>query len=282
MAVWLTSPLLVVVGTLLALAGGSQTRPLWDSLPFLVWIWVAGLNVLAWTPATLTRSERFYDLIGSTSFISSVGLVWWFVQPSVAGSILLLCVATWSARMAWFLVGRIRQQGKDGRFDTIKTDPFRFLNAWLMQAIWAYICLAPVVVLVSVSPYAGWSTWMVAGITVWMVGFAIEVISDEQKRRFRAARPDGNGFITSGLWSKSRHPNYVGEIVLWTGLTIPAIPVVSGWQMAALITPVFVYVLLRFVSGVPLLEKRSDEKWGGLPEYEAYKNRTPILFPKPF
>ena len=184
--------------------------------------------------------------------------------------------------MAWFLVGRIHRQGKDGRFDTIKTDPFRFLNAWMMQAMWAFLCLLPVAIRLDADTAAGFSVLFWTGLVVWVIGFSIEVISDEQKRQFRERHPDGNAFIQSGLWSISRHPNYVGEIMLWAGITLMAVPVVSGWLWIVLITPLFVYSLLRFVSGVPLLEARSDAKWSGQEDYEAYKKRTPILFPLPW
>jgi len=183
--------------------------------------------------------------------------------------------------MAWFLVGRIHRQGKDGRFDAIKTDVIRFLNAWMMQAIWAFLCLLPVTVRLTDGPHAGFSPLFWAGLIIWAIGFAVEVVSDEQKRRFRKRHPDGSAFIQSGLWSISRHPNYVGEISLWTGMTVMALPVVSGSLWVVLITPLFVYSLLRFVSGVSLLEARSDAKWGGQEEYETYKSRTPILFPMP-
>ena len=280
--VWATTPVLLLIGTLLALAGGSTTRPLWDSWPLLVWVWIAGVNVLAWVPAFILRSERFYDLTGSFSFISSMIGLFVIAQPGLPATLLMLAIVLWSGRMAWFLVGRIHRQGKDGRFDDIKTDPWRFLNTWLMQALWAFICVGPVVAAVDAMPGMGWTPWLLAGLLVWTFGFAIEVIADEQKRRFRKQHPDGKRFITRGLWAVSRHPNYVGEIILWTGLCIAAIPVFSGWQWAFLITPVFVFVLLRFVSGVPLLEQRADEKWGGQTEYEAYKKRTPVLFPVPW
>ena len=184
--------------------------------------------------------------------------------------------------MAWFLVGRIRRQGKDGRFDTIKTDPIRFLNAWMMQATWAFLCLLPVLVRLEEGPSAAPSALFWMGLSLWAFGFLIEVVSDEQKRGFRIKHPDGNQFIRNGLWSISRHPNYFGEILLWTGVTVMAVPVVSGWQWIVLITPIFVYLLLRFISGVPLLEARSDAKWGGREDYERYKDSTPVLFPLPW
>jgi steroid 5-alpha reductase family enzyme len=209
-------------------------------------------------------------------------LVGFLIQPGVAGWIMIGCVVMWSGRMAWFLVGRIRRQGKDGRFDTIKTDPIRFLNAWMMQAIWAFLCLLPVLVRLEEGPSAPPSSLFWMGLCLWACGFLIEVVSDEQKRGFRIKHPDGNQFIRNGLWSISRHPNYVGEILLWTGVTVMAVPVVSGWQWIVLITPIFVYSLLRFVSGVPLLEARSDARWGGREDYERYKDHTPVLFPLPW
>ena len=61
-----------------------------------------------------------------------------------------------------------------------------------------------------------------------------------------------------------------------------AFPALQGWQLATLISPVFVYLLLTRVSGVPLLERKADKKWGGQPEYEAYKANTPVLVPRLF
>jgi steroid 5-alpha reductase family enzyme len=273
-SVRLASPALMLFGAGVAWAGGS--------LSVLVLGWVLLLNILAWVPAYLKQTERFYDLIGSASFISSALVVGWMVRPGLAGWIMLACVVLWSSRMAWFLVGRVHRQGKDGRFDAIKPDPFRFLNAWVMQGLWAFLCLLPVLVRLDTAPDAAGSALLWTGLGLWMAGFAIEVIADEQKRRFRRQYPDGSRFIDTGLWRMSRHPNYVGEILLWAGITVMAAPVVSGWQWIILITPTFVYWLLRFVSGVPLLEKRSDEKWGGQEAYEAYKRRTPVLFPVPW
>lgn len=279
--VWITTPALIGAGILIALAGGSQTRPPTDDLPLLVLGWVVLINGLAWIPAYLNRTERFYDLVGSVSFISSAALLGWLSRPDAAGWIMLAAVIIWSSRMAWFLVGRIHRQGKDGRFDSIKTDPVRFLNAWMMQAMWAFLCLLPVSVRLNTDSQAGSSTLFWVGLVIWIFGFTVEVIADEQKRRFRACHPEGKEFISSGLWAISRHPNYVGEITLWAGVTVMAIPVVSGWLWIVLITPIFVFTLLRFVSGVTLLEARSDAKWGSQADYEAYKRRTPILFPLP-
>jgi steroid 5-alpha reductase family enzyme len=120
----------------------------------------------------------------------------------------------------------------------------------------------------------------IAGLLVWLFGFVFEVVADSQKSRFSADPANKGRFIHTGLWSRSRHPNYFGEIVLWIGIAIIALPVLQGWQWVALISPIFVTVLLTRVSGVPLLEKKADKKWGGQADYEEYKKNTPVLIPR--
>ncbi len=119
------------------------------------------------------------------------------------------------------------------------------------------------------------------GLLVWLLGFSLEVMADRQKTRFRADSENVGKFINVGIWSWSRHPNYFGEIVLWIGVAIIALPALSGWQCLTLISPVFVTILLTHISGVPMLEARADEKWGGRADYEAYKTNTPVLIPRP-
>ena len=118
------------------------------------------------------------------------------------------------------------------------------------------------------------------GVLVWAFGFSLKWLADSQKSRFSANPANKGKFIQTGLWARSRHPNYFGEIVLWIGVAIIAIPVLQGWQWVAMISPVFVTLLLTRVSGVPLLEKKADKKWGGQEDYESYKKKTPVLIPK--
>ena len=89
-------------------------------------------------------------------------------------------------------------------------------------------------------------------------------------------------FISSGLWSLSRHPNYFGEFALWTGLAIISISFLSGVMYVVLISPIFIYLLLNKVSGVNLLEDIAEERWGSEKEYQDYKKNTPVFFPKLF
>ena len=256
------------------------------SLPMMAAALVFAINLGAWVPASLTRSERFYDLTGTASYVAVVALGLGFAAaagrlgPRQVGVGLL--VLTWSLRLGAFLVGRIRRDGRDGRFDTLKQHPGRFLVPWSLQALWVTLTLAAALVVWS-TPTAdpGLSGFDAVGAAVWAAGFGIEVQADRQKSAFKRDPAHHGRFVDSGWWAWSRHPNYFGEIVLWVGIFIVSLPLLSGWSWLALSSPVFVVLLLTRVSGVPLLEARADQRWGGEPAYEAYKARTPVLVPRP-
>ena len=106
------------------------------------------------------------------------------------------------------------------------------------------------------------------------------MVADRQKARFKANPANREKFIDVGLWSLCRHPNYFGEIVLWTGVAIFAAPALQGLTLWLLLSPVFVAIQLVFVSGIPPLQTRADAKWGGQPAYEQYKATTPAVIPR--
>ena len=121
------------------------------------------------------------------------------------------------------------------------------------------------------------------GIFLWWSGFLIEVIADYQKRKFRETSDPKSEFISSGLWARSRHPNYFGEITLWIGMAVLSLSSLSGIEyVTAIVSPVFVYLLLRKAEGVPMLERIAEERYGDLPEYQQYKENTPVLMMKLF
>ncbi len=237
---------------------------------------------LVFIPSYLLRNESFYDLTGSITYIS-VTVVALLLSPEIDGrSILLLAlVVIWAVRLGTFLFRRIRKAGKDARFDELKTSFPRFLLTWTLQGLWVSLTLAAALAAITTTTRKGLDIFALIGFLVWALGFAFEVVADAQKSRFRADPANKGKFIQTGVWAWSRHPNYFGEIVLWIGVAIIALPILRGWQWIALISPVFVTLLLTRVSGVPLLEKRADEKWGGQEDYEAYKTRTPVLIPRP-
>ena len=190
-------------------------------------------------------------------------------------------MVVWAARLGSFLFRRVRRSGKDDRFDGIKPSFVRFLNVWTIQGLWVALTIAAALAAITSAVKVDVDAFAIVGGLVWLAGFAIEAMADHQKNRFRADSSSKGQFIRTGLWAWSRHPNYFGEITLWTGIAIIAFPVLQGWQLATLISPVFVFLLITRVSGVPLLEKKADERWGGQAEYEAYKARTSTLFLRP-
>jgi steroid 5-alpha reductase family enzyme len=156
--------------------------------------------------------------------------------------------------------------------------PMQFFMTWTIQGLWVTVTLAAGMAALTSEPVPI-GPFAIVGAVVWLIGFAIEVISDRQKSRFREENKEG--FITSGLWSWSRHPNYFGEIVLWLGIAIIALPTLSGWQWATMISPIFVIVLLTKISGVRMLEVSGKKRWGTDEGYQAYLASTSVLIPLP-
>ena len=174
---------------------------------------------------------------------------------------------------------RIRAAGSDTRFDQIKPSASRFFVAWTLQGLWVFLTLCAGLAAITALSAPALGIRDAFGLTVWVFGFAIEVTADRQKTVFRRKHP--GRFIGTGLWRWSRHPNYFGEIVLWMGIAIVASSALRGWQWVTMISPLFVAFLLTRVSGIPILEKRADERWGDDPAYRRYKSRTPVLLPRP-
>jgi steroid 5-alpha reductase family enzyme len=275
-------PILIVIGGLVALAG-SQGGGAPGGVPLFALSVVLAFLIqwLAFIPAYLLQTEKFYDLTGSLTYISVITVAGLF-SPHIDGRALLLwaLVIIWALRLGTFLFGRIRKAGKDDRFDEIKPSFIRFLNVWTVQALWVTFTVAAALVAITTTARKDLDIFALAGFLVWAFGFTFEVVADAQKSRFSANPANKGRFIQTGLWSRSRHPNYFGEITLWVGIALIALPILQGWQWVALISPVFVALLITRVSGVPLLEKKADKKWGGQPDYEAFKKRTPVLIPR--
>lgn len=272
----------IILGVLVGW-GGSQYGQTKNDIPiFLICVAFAYLvNWLAFIPAYISQTEKFFDLTGSITYITVTIMACVLSSDLDLRSMLLAgLVIIWATRLGTFLFSRIHQAGKDDRFDSIKPNFFRFLNTWTLQAIWVVFTASPALIAITTAKRVDIGVFAIIGLIVWVIGFSIEVISDHQKTQFRK-NPDNKGkFIKEGLWSRSRHPNYFGEITLWIGVTIIAIPVLQGWQWIAFISPVFVTLLLTRISGVPMLEAKAEKKWGGQEDYEAYKSNTPVLIPK--
>ncbi len=277
-------PIVLIVAAGLALAGSQGGAPISGVPIFVLGIGLAFLiQWVVFVPSFIAQTEKFFDLTGSITYITVIVTAVLFSPSAGARSYLLMAlVVIWAARLGSFLFRRILKAGADARFDDLKPSFPRFLMTWTLQGLWVSFTLAAALAAIAArGESTGLDVFAVAGLIVWLIGFGIEVAADAQKSRFRA-KPENKGrFINTGLWSWSRHPNYFGEIVLWLGVAIIAFPALGGWQYVTLISPVFVALLLTRISGVPLLEARADEKWGGQADYEAYKARTPVLIPLP-
>ncbi len=236
---------------------------------------------IAFIPAYIKQTEHFYDLVGSLSYLSLVACAFLLSDTNDVRSLLLAAlVVIWALRLGTFLFIRVSTDGSDSRFDEIKPNFFRFLVAWSIQGLWVFVTCGAALAAITAgqSVDMGWVGFL--GVLIWVIGFGLEVCADHQKRVFRRTRKSEQEFIRSGLWAYSRHPNYFGEILLWLGISIIALPALSSWQYASLISPVFVFLLLTRVSGIPLLEASADKRWGGQTDYEQYKKDTPVLVPK--
>lgn len=240
------------------------------------------INWLAFIPSALKQTERYYDLVGGITYVTVIVIaVLLSSELDLRGILVAVMVLLWSLRLATFLFQRISKAGVDSRFDDIKNRPQKFFMAWTLQGLWVLLTAAAALAVITGGVREPLGVIGIAGIALWSFGMLIESVADRQKTTFKDD-PDNSGkFINVGLWAWSRHPNYFGEIVLWTGMAIVAVPVLQGWQWATLISPVFVAFLLIKVSGIPALEEKADKRWGGQDDYEEYKRRTPVLIPKP-
>lgn len=274
----------LVIGALVALAGSLGGASVAGVPLFALAVAAAfAIQIIAFIPAIILRTERFFDLTGSLTFLAiSVALVLLTPMPDARSWILAAMVVIWAMRLGTFLALRVHRAGSDGRFDEIKRSPVRFLQVWVIQGVWVSLTAAAAWIAISTDAASrapiGWLT--IVGIAVWVLGMVIEIVADAQKSAFRADPSNRDEFIRTGLWSRSRHPNYFGEIVIWVGVFLTAAPVLAGWQWVALLSPLFVILLLTRVSGIPLLEARAEKKWGDRADYVEYRENTPALIPR--
>ena len=248
----------------------------------LVMIFV--IQWIAYIPAFIFKTEKFYDLTGSLTYISAILLALYSTNTSqsfdLGGLIIGLAIIVWAIRLGSFLFMRIHKDKKDGRFDSIKTSFSQFFMTWTLQGMWVFICSSAALVAIANPTGVVINSVFMLGLALFVLGFVVEVIADNQKTVFRSIPENKDLFINEGLWARSRHPNYFGEITLWTGITVMGISTFEGMNYLAIFSPIFSYLLLVYVSGVRMLEYRGHKKWGHLEEYQNYKKNTPKLIPK--
>ena len=264
---------------------GSYGGPSFAGFPALVLIVGTGLLIhwIIFLPSFFAKTEKFYDITGTVAYFVMTGLAVYIASESSSLSLLSKIIAAmvlvWALRLGLFLLVRVFHVGEDKRFSEAKKSFFKFLMFFSLSALWVFLTTANALTLILNNPDINDVLFLGIGGIIWVIGFLFEVIADEQKRRFRKKDSNHGQFITTGLWSISRHPNYFGEILIWIGMAVISFPVLSGWQYATLISPLFVILMLTRVSGINLLEESADKKWGNLDEYQTYKANTAALIP---
>lgn len=235
-----------------------------------------GINIVMFIPAFKFKTDKLTDLSYSLTFIILITLTLILSNFTLSKLILTLMIIVWGLRLGIFLFIRIRKMKKDKRFDGMRESFFRFLKFWVLQGLAVWVILIPS--LFFIDSKINEIVWM--GFIVWFLGLIIESIADVQKYIFKQDKKNKDKFIQTGLWRYSRHPNYFGEILCWVGIYIFVFNSLTMLQeIIALVSPLFIIILLLFVTGLPMLEKYSNKKWGKQKDYQEYKRKTSILIP---
>ena len=241
---------------------------------------------IAYIPAFIFKTEKFYDLTGSLTYIAAISFALYSTNISQSldlGSLIIgAAIIVWAVRLGSFLFMRVHKDKKDGRFDTIKTSFSQFFMTWTLQGMWVFICSSAALVAIANPTGVPINIVFIIGLALFILGFVVEIIADNQKSAFRSIPENKDVFINEGLWARSRHPNYFGEITLWTGITVMGISTFEGMNYLALFSPIFSYLLLNYVSGVRMLEYRGHKKWGHLDAYVSLQEIYSQIHPKNF
>ncbi|KAI0261495.1 DUF1295-domain-containing protein [Gloeopeniophorella convolvens] len=255
------------------------------------------------------KTDKYFDLGGSLGFISTafVSLYYPVLKArfwegarnvpfppitSFAPRQLLITAAlgVWTVRLGSFLVQRAFDSHGDFRFMEAKKQPFTFTVWWMAQASWVLIVGLPVYLINTLPAHLHPALTFrdYAAVGLFAGSLIIESVADRQKAAWRKAQKNkehDEKFISSGLWSISRHPNYIGEVGIWTGIWALSIASLQtahnprGSIALSAASPLFTYFLLRYVSGIPPLELSAEKKWGKDEAWKKYKRNTPVLWP---
>lgn len=253
-------------------------------MEFLLWALAVslGINIVMFIPAFIFKTDKLTDISYAVTFAVVALAAFNRSEQALGHTLLLLAVLLWALRLGSFLLIRINKMGKDSRFDEMRDKFWSFSKFWLLQGVSVFVVLIASILYWDVgNPNVTVLSWV--GLAVFLVGLLIEATADVQKFRFKfSGKKKKHEWIDEGVWSMSRHPNYLGEMMVWTGLYLFVVPSLSGSNVyAALISPLYIIALLLFVSGVPLLEKYADKKWGKDAAFNKYKKEVPVLIPTP-
>lgn len=241
---------------------------------------VGALALSGWAASVAKRDASIVDCLWSLFFLLALGV--YVAQTGAGGArtwLVLTLVALWALRLSGYLAWRNWGAPEDRRYGALRLrhEPgFAWKSLYLvfgLQALLAAALSAPLLAAASAS--SPLNALDLAGVALWLAGFAIETIADLQLARFKADPANRGRVLDRGIWRYSRHPNYFGEAVLWWGYYLIAAAAGASWTVFAPLA--MTYLLLR-VSGVALLERDIHERRPGYLEYVA---RTSAFVPWP-
>ncbi|MHC1786511.1 MAG: DUF1295 domain-containing protein [Christensenellales bacterium] len=223
----------------------------------------------------------YIDIVWGLGFVLTGVLSWLLGKRSSPGLLMTLLVLLWGGRLSYYLARRNIGKPEDYRYGAMRAkwqkrfELVMFLRIYLLQiALNALIGFPLVYTNLQGGGAPDLLTWL--GLALWLTGFLFEVVGDEQLRRFKAQGANQGKLMTQGLWAWTRHPNYFGEALTWWGIWVISLSGDLG-RFWLIFSPLLITLLLLFVSGVPLLEK----KYEGRRDWEQYKQRTAKFFPRP-
>ena len=183
----------------------------------------------------------------------------------------------WAIRLGSFLSKRIHKIGHDKRFDSMRSSFVKFGSFWVLQSISVFILVLPIIFLFSLENVRI-GVFQIIASSIWITGFIIESVADFQKAKYKKTGKEG--LFVKGLYRLVRYPNYLGEILLWSGLWLYGINYYGSVSWLTIVSPLWTFTLLRFISGIPLVEASRKKKYGTDPAYLKYVAITPLLIPK--
>lgn len=192
---------------------------------------------------------------------------------------ILVLVTLWGGRLFTHLARRNWNKPEDYRYVNMRkrwgtkyVDIKAFLNVFVLQGVLLFIIALPITYTFA-NPNESMMWWQWLGVLIWLIGFIFEVGGDRQLEQFKKNPQNKGKLLTSGFWSVTRHPNYFGEAVCWWGVFLVAL---TSWSTLWLIlSPICITLLLLFVSGVPLLEKKYHYRQ----DFKEYAAHTAKFFP---
>lgn len=229
--------------------------------------------------AQLLRNNSIVDIGWGIGFILITSVLLLTKESADQKEIVLaVMILVWGVRLALHIFIRARGKGEDFRYAQWRKDwgknavLYSFVKVFLLQGLIMLFIALPIIVEFT-SNKDKLNIFSFLGVLIFVFGFLFESIGDFQMYSFKKNPVNKGRIIKTGLWKFTRHPNYFGEAVLWWGIGIFTIG--SDMWLISFVGPLILNLLLVFVSGVPLLEK----KYKGNKEWEDYKKITSMFIP---